>query len=303
MLKVYQYIFNQIAETPHKKFYQKIWRRFFQILQKILLKISNPIIKTNLYGFPFQVPFSHDLPKNLKKYPNYSFNLLKIALWVNQKYPDTPIIDIGANVGDTAALLRTQLKNAILCIEGNPHFFELLQQNTQNFTGVKPVIQLLGAENTALHSELVIEKGTAQIKNTSEKKSSVKILTTVLQQYPEFLNSKLVKIDTDGFDGYILRGATQWIQDQKPYIFLEFDPYFLGIQQFPVMEIIEIFREKHYELVSFFDNFGNYLTTVKMNELSEIERLVQKVKGYRGVCYYDLLFMPEDDLVDYPYLR
>ena len=272
----------------------------FRVSQKLLLKVSNPVVEANLYGFPFKVPFSHDLSKNLNKYPNYSWNLLKIAIWVNETYPNTPIIDIGANVGDTVGLLRTAISNPILCIEGSSDFFNLLLENISQFSQVEAILQLLGDANDAVKSELLIKNGTAQVKN-SIKLLSIKTLISVLEEYPNYIHSKLVKIDTDGFDGFIVRGAVSWINEQKPYIFLEFDPFFLAAQGFPPTEIFDLFRCASYKLVVFFDNYGNYLSTEKIDNIDKLQLLVRKVTGFQGKRYYDLLFIPDENLRNFPY--
>lgn len=293
---LHQFIFNQVSSKNSHYLASTI----FRAAQKLLLKISNPVIQTELYGFPFMVPFSHDLPKNLQKHSNYSWNLLAVAKWVNSIYPNTPLIDVGANVGDTVALLRTSLQNPILCIEGNQSFFDLLQVNKQQFSQVTAVQQLLGDVDSVLKSELAIKNGTAQVKN-SAKSQNIKTLENVLNSYPEFMQAKLVKIDTDGFDGFILRGAISWIKKQQPYVFLEFDPYFLAIQQFAPTEIFSILTDAAYKYVAFFDNYGNYLKSLKIKDSADIQSLIKEITGFQATRYYDLLFIPDENLMNFPY--
>ena len=47
-------------------------------------------------------------------------------------HTDHWIIDVGANVGDTAVTVAQACRNPILCIEGSDAFYELLQHNVDN---------------------------------------------------------------------------------------------------------------------------------------------------------------------------
>ena len=48
-----------------------------------------------------------------------------------------PVVDVGANVGDTAAAIRAESGVPILCVEGDPTFFALLERNARTIGGVE----------------------------------------------------------------------------------------------------------------------------------------------------------------------
>src|SRR5262249_26864144 len=51
-------------------------------------------------------------------------------------------------------------------------------------------------------------------------------LADVIAEHPAFRDAGLLKIDTDGFDIAILRGAQVWLAAAQPVLFFEYDPHF-----------------------------------------------------------------------------
>jgi|ERR1017187_766883 hypothetical protein len=52
---------------------------------------------------------------------------------VSSKYPNLAAIDIGANVGDTACIIKSAADIPLLCIEGDEFTFAYLQRNVAQF--------------------------------------------------------------------------------------------------------------------------------------------------------------------------
>ncbi|MBD2129906.1 hypothetical protein NDI39_22750 [Microcoleus sp. ZQ-A2] len=95
--------------------------------------MSAPLISYKIAGFNLLLPFSHQLPFILKTYPLYSSNLARLAKYVKEKYEHLKFIDIGANIGDSIALLRKEAVFPILCIEGDEQFLSALEKNATFF--------------------------------------------------------------------------------------------------------------------------------------------------------------------------
>src|SRR2546428_597296 len=95
-------------------------------LRRLISRIFDPLVRHDIFGQTIRLPWSHNLPNFRRQYPQYSSNVARIAKAIAQKYPDLTIIDIGSNVGDTVAFIRSATMAPILCIEADPRFFELL---------------------------------------------------------------------------------------------------------------------------------------------------------------------------------
>ncbi|HAZ47443.1 MAG TPA: hypothetical protein DDW76_13245 [Cyanobacteria bacterium UBA11369] len=68
------------------------------------------------------LPSDHLLDAYQSTWLRYDKALGYIAHAIFEKYPKSSAIDIGANVGDSAALIRQYSDIPVLCIEGNPNF-------------------------------------------------------------------------------------------------------------------------------------------------------------------------------------
>jgi hypothetical protein len=121
-----QFIFSNLLQAK-----SKYAIKCFAFLRLVYLKFTDPIVVWNYHGQEIAMNLSHDLPFNIKQYPTYSQNLGEVAAIIAKKYPEFSVIDVGANVGDSAAIVQHQVKVPVLCIEGNPKFLPLLKQNSQ----------------------------------------------------------------------------------------------------------------------------------------------------------------------------
>jgi FkbM family methyltransferase len=266
---------------------------------KLIKKISSfydPLIDYQLNSCKIKIPLSHSLPIVLKQYPDYAKNLARVASCVYHKYPHLTIIDIGANIGDSVYILREKVPCPILCIEGDPGFFRILQTNTAACENVSIKQVFVGTTDEQANKELVIVAGTAHFAVSSNTTTTFQKLSSILSAAPDFLNSKLVKIDTDGFDLSIIRGSLDFIQTLKPVLFFEYDPFFLAKQN---DDGISIFAQLHtlgYHSAAIYDNFGNYLISLPLKEQNQIADLHRYLLGRKGEYYYDICLVHEEDL-------
>jgi FkbM family methyltransferase len=278
---------------------QLLKRSIAKISLRLIKKISSsydPLINYRLNSYDIKIPLSHSLPIVLKQYPNYAKNLARVASCVYDKYQHLTIIDIGANIGDSVFILREKVPCPILCIEGDPTFFQILQTNTATCGNVSIKQIFVGNTDEQANKELVIVAGTAHFAASSSTTTTFQKLSSILSAAPEFLNSKLLKIDTDGFDLSIIRGSLDFIQATKPVLFFEYDPFFLAKQN---DDGISIFAQLHalgYHSAAIYDNVGNYLISLPLKEQNQIADLHQYLFGRNGEYYYDICLVHEEDL-------
>jgi hypothetical protein len=108
--------------------FEKIPRGILNIISKILLKFDDPIIEQKIAGKKLKLPFSHRLPLYMWLFPQYATNLGRIARYTFEKYSDLTLIDVGANIGDSIAIVRENGHFPILSVEGDSSFFALLEE-------------------------------------------------------------------------------------------------------------------------------------------------------------------------------
>ncbi len=281
-----QIIFDSLLLSKGK------WKsKILSIIRMILVKISDPIITWNYNGIKVKMNLSHDLAFNIKNYPTYNQNLGKVAEIISKKYPSLNVIDVGANVGDSVAIIQYKVNANFLCIEGNPKFIPLLKENQKNLKNIKIEQCFVGEETSKVKP--VNNLGTAFLEN-DENGIEVKTISSVIENHPEFKSTKLIKIDTDGFDNKIIRGAKQFLLESKASIFFEYDPFYLEKQNEKGVEIFNFLTKLGYSKFVIFNNFGEYLTTLSSNELNHFENFHQYFNK-DGSVYMDIWAIHSDD--------
>ena len=268
-------------------------------IRKCLLKLYNPTIKVKLYGSEAFIPFSHDLPIIVKNHPTYSTNLARIAKIVNDKYKNMTFIDIGANVGDSALLIRNEIQSKILCIEGDYSFYITLKKNLASLSNVFSVMCFVGEESCSICASMNSGFGTGHLEGDNHRSASffeVKTLNDIVNEYRDFSASKMIKIDTDGYDYKILRGAKEFLLSAKPIIFFEYDPYYLQIQGEDDISIFSYLLSLNYRKLMIYDNYGDYLVSADLENTELLKELHYYFSGRKGQSYCDICAFHKDDI-------
>ena len=270
---------------------------------KFLLKCRGYLLNVNpkaeveyrYKSFKLTFPFSHDFPINKKYLREYSENLGVIASIVKGKYSDASMIDVGANIGDSAAIIQSYIPAPILCIEGNPKFIPLLQKNATQLSGITIEQCFVGDQNEKVVA--VNSGGTARLE-TSINGIEVKTMQQILEKHPSFVGAKLLKIDTDGFDNKIIRASRDLLVSAKPVVFFEYDPYFLIKQQEQPMEIFNVLYSLGYSRLVLFDNLGKLLCEVATHNHDLLADFTayynNEGKSYLDIC---ALHSSDEDLI------
>lgn len=236
-------------------------------------------------------------------YHLYDTALGQIARVLKNKYSSLHAIDIGANVGDTAALIRESAEIPVLCIEGDSMLLPIL---TENVSGLGPGVVIersfVGPDGSAVNLSSADDVGrNASLVNAVDAQGSVKLrsLQAILNDHPEFGSAKLLKTDTEGFDFDILRLSLGFIRKAKPAIFLEYDPHFRPDQPGAGLDLLDALIGIGYSDFIYYDNFGNFLIHTNSKERSIHADLDHYLASNRrhgtAVYYFDICALQSED--------
>jgi FkbM family methyltransferase len=253
-----------------------------------------------LHHFTLSIPDGHWLAPIRRDHPDYGENVGRLASVVEKRYPERGVIDIGANVGDTTAIVRTYTCMPILCIEGSDYYFETLRQNVLQ---LGPDIELehafVDVDDCAQQGAVTIERGTAFFRPNAAGESLVEFrkLESILAGRPRFQNAKLLKVDTDGMDGRILVGALDWLASARPVLFWEHD---IGLDRSvggPGLSVFDRLLEIGYSMAMIFDNSGEYIQTLSLSARQQLADLTEYLPGGEGqrFGYCDICAFHTDD--------
>jgi FkbM family methyltransferase len=242
------------------------------MLRTLFEKIARPkTVKRNIAGFSLRMPASHPLPEYLARFPHYNSNLGRIAHGIQSKHCIMSAIDVGANIGDSVAILRAQSQFPVLCIEGSDHYFEFLSHNARSFPDIRLEKAILGERDETIALELVEESGTGRM--VPGKETQVKTLSTLVRNKPPFEKAKLVKIDTDGYDCRILRGAYDFIVLAKPVLFFEYTPALLALVGDDGISTLAHLSSLGYRHTLVYDKFGVLEGSLELDDWPGVEAM------------------------------
>jgi len=254
-------------------------------------------------------PHNHKLEQYQNTWKLYDRILGIIAKYVFLKYPDTTAIDIGANVGDTAALIQEFQPIPTLCIEGNPEYFSFLERNAQIIGNIEIAYCFIGEDGETVDLEKIVsQNGTTSISNalgkSGENISIMQSLASVIEEFSPFKNSKILKIDTDGLDLEIIRMSQDVIGDIKPVVYFEYDISFnvKNNSLHDAINILNFLGDLGYRRFMIFDNFGNHISSLCDHDQEHFSDLTNYLvsniykSGQPAVYYFDICAFHAEDI-------
>jgi glycogen(starch) synthase len=297
---------SRFSQTQAAKQLEALLQELTALKESALVEQS--ATKTHAIGrYSLALPLNHQLDAYQKTWKRYDTALGYIAQIVFQKYPHAAAIDIGANVGDSAGLIRNYAEVPILCVEGNPEFVSYLEQNAEQIGGVAIAPWFVGKDGDTVAAEQIrSQAGTAMIINAvateGDRLIQVKSLKTLLEEYPTFENFKLLKLDTDGFDFSIIQDSAEIIAENLPILYFEYDIHSGENSKVESLETLKLLSKIGYEYFAVYDNFGNYLISLSSQDHERFIDLNAYLEsnytksGTIVVYYFDICAFPKCDI-------
>lgn len=181
--------------------------------------------------------------------------------------PNNIIIDVGANYGTTILQFASLIggNGRVFGFEPDPTNFEICNQNIKLNLFKNILVENLGLGNQQITTSLVVDtdsnRGGNRISNNINNKEAhlinvVKFDDWILQKNISKID--LIKIDVEGYELEVLKGAEQSIKKFKPILFIELDDNNLKLQNSSAKELISFLINLDYNII-------NSLTDKKVN--------------------------------------
>ncbi len=142
---------------------------------------------------------------------------------LDDAFADATVIDAGANIGNHALYFSHHFQK-VLAFEPNPDTFRLLAFNTELVENVSVVNQGLGDEpGTLMLVEDRLNMGASSVvrkAGAEERQIPVKIETLDVAT-ADISRIEMIKIDVEGFEINVLRGASALIARHQPIVVFE----------------------------------------------------------------------------------
>ena len=254
--------------------------------------------------FTIVMPVHNPLAHTYKEQIDFGTEISRLVGYVKTKYPDMGFLDIGANTGDTVAHVKSVSDIPVVAVEGDDISFQFLSENVKQFKEVTIIKQFVGEEDSDMNISL--EKAgwnTTLIPDRGAgKQIQIKKIDTVLKE--KNINAskiKIFKIDTEGFDTIIMRGASEYINLAKPVIFLEYNRDNMFAIRENGLETIMKMQEKGYNKILFFDDRGRFVLSSTLSNKDLLHEMHLYADGKSGLIYYYnlcLFHSTDDDLAE-----
>ena len=252
-------------------------------------------------------PADHPIELFRTQHPLYDRRLPLLSSLVSEAKPGSVMIDVGANIGDTAALCRLAgCKLEIIAVEPSDTYLGYLNLNRVNspdlFKNVHPVRAFIGPPGAKL--QLVEQNGTGSVRYEAVISTEL-----IVEDIPPTIgfsqlsgrSVSLVKTDTDGFDAEILLSNIHWLREMRPIIWSEADVS-PAANSSVWRTVLEELQESH-RWACIFDNFGFLVAHGDLaNKLGLITDLIEygrqhkafdsAIVGVPRIYYLDIAFFP-----------
>jgi FkbM family methyltransferase len=250
---------------------------------------GNPIVTTQVGRFTIQVPRVNQVSTEYQERPGYMMELAELTALIKKKYPHLSAIDIGANVGNMVCTIKMGADIPVLCFEGDEISYKLLEQNIRQFQFVTAHKQFLGEKTEKITAKF--EKAgwnTTIIPTQSPTAQPIQIssLDDFLTNRPIEPGCKLMKIDAEGFDCRIIRGAAKFLQQSRPVLTFEYNRdnmEAIGEKGFGTLSML---YDLGYSEIIFHDCNGRFFTAATLPANVLIEDLLDYADGKNGSIYY-----------------
>lgn len=260
---------------------------------------ASQIKKVKVGNYFVDMPGNNPQISNYKYEPDVNSQLGRLCVCIAKKYPGLTVIDIGANVGDTIAIIKSAIDVPVIGIEGDTVSYKFLENNTKQFQEITLIKEFLGEKRATLPVALE-KKGWNTTLVPTEKSDSIITLKTLDEVLEEKKVStrilKLLKIDTEGFDTIILRGASGLMDKQKPVLYFEYNKTNMDAIKEDGLSTLLSLEKYGYDTVLFFDHKGRHILSSPISQ----HELIKQVHHYADeinseIAYYDVCLFHRED--------
>jgi len=222
------------------------------------------------------------------RFEKSSYNAIKSVV-----RPDDVVLDIGANIGAHTLPLGelVQPKGKVVALEATNWAFDKLKHNLSlnprlkdNIVPVQTLLtdQVLQTTPVELYSSWNLQSDTPQhgVHQGTLKSTDKATVITIDELVEQLQLSKIdfVKMDVDGFECKVLRGAKNSLEKYKPKMLLELCPYVLEEHGDSFEEMLSLLYNYNYQLFS--EDGKNKLP----KDASELRKLIPKNGGINALA-------------------
>ena len=248
------------------------------------------------------VSYGHTYPLTARWHPTFNSPVIELVFQMySVKKRPISLVDVGANIGDTILLLESNCPGMIdefYCVEGEPGFFALLQNNLNHLKQGKLLCALVSCINGTERSLVRHHSATASAQGKREIPSAT--LDALLER-ASVSRVDVLKIDVDGLDGKVLLGARGILQRHRPAVIFEWHPILCRNTSSSWMDHFDTLEECRYTRFIWFTKYGNfshYTATDDRRSIGMLAEVCLRNRAYDD-WHYDVIALPQESAVSH----
>ena len=191
------------------------------------------------------------------------------------------VIDIGANIGYYTRIASKSVGSTgrVFAFEPSPNALSVLKLNTKDLANVQ--VFPVALSDTEGEARFYVRKngGTSSLAADSSAQEVKVKMTTLDNLALQVEKVDLIKIDVEGFEPDVLRGARTLIQDFRPLVYLEYFAHYAEKRGFTDAVFDSFFADLNYNLhwINEHAERGSLLSDTPSNYLLAIPQERQQV--------------------------
>ncbi|MGD1174063.1 FkbM family methyltransferase [Mycobacterium seoulense] len=282
--------------------------RFRQLAQDLLYRsifyhtirnlFGNRSVVREVQGVRLAMPWSHRLPDYARIYPTYGQNLVELALRLGEIDKPLGVVDIGANIGDSAAQILAKVDARVLCVEADPEYLPYLRRNVGSDYRCVIEFGLLVTDDADASGLGAVRKGgtTRFAQNGAGGAAAALAVADLRDRHPDLPPIRLVKSDTDGYDTTLIPSLACAYASSHPVLFFEYDHDLTRKAGKPNPAAVWAdLRAAGYSHVGIWDNFGKPIELVPIEAVPPRTAVLDKPFVERGYHYWDVAVVHAGD--------
>lgn len=254
-------------------------------------------VQRDVQGVRMVLPWSHRLPDYAAASASYGQNLVDLARLLAETGPLT-VMDIGANVGDSALQILHAADGKVLCVEGDTAYLEFLHLNVDSDDRVAVVEALLAVDDAGERTKAVRTGGTTRFVSGAADDAMPSVTPAALRAaFPDFADLRLVKSDTDGYDVSLVPAVAEEWADAHPVLFFEYDPYLIRLAGLDPLAVWPRLQALGYTDIAVWDHGGTPVGRMTPATIGERASVLDDIPGDRPAArsYWDVALVHADD--------
>ena len=280
-----------------------MWARFLAqefSYRTIRNVFADRTVMRDVQGVRLAMPWSHRLPDYARLFPTYGQNLVNLAVGLGEVDKPLGVIDVGANIGDSAVQILAKVDARVLCVEADPEYLPYLERNVGSDNRCVIEFGLLVADTAEASGLGAVRKGgtTRFAQGGAGGAAGALAVAELPVRHPELPPIRLVKSDTDGYDTTLIPPLARAYANTRPVLFFEYDHDLTrkAGKPDPAAVWAEL-RDGGYWYVGIWDNFGRAIKVLPIDEVPARAAVLDKPVTDRGYHYWDVAVVHADDFV------